>query len=71
LIAWVSRFLWHYEGVCSGYGAEEVPDEPAKTIVENIFKAVNIVDCKDKMKIEPIGLPNPAFYFQHQDIHQE
>ena len=67
LIAWVRRFLWHYEGVCSGNGAEEAPDEPEVTIVENIIK---VLHCRDELQIEPISMPDPESYFQPQDSHQ-
>lgn len=68
LIAWVSRFLWHYEMLCSDNGTEEAPDDPASTLVENIFNTISVL--KDDEKSEPILLPAPASYFQIQDNHQ-
>jgi hypothetical protein len=61
-------FPWHYEGICSGNGSEEGPDDPAKTMVENIFRVMGRGDYEDKMQIGPVHLPNPAFYFQLRDI---
>jgi len=69
LVAWVRRFLWHYEGVCSGNGPEEAPDTPEVKIVENIIK-VFLSDNGDKMQIVQTRLPNPSFYFQSGDNHQ-
>jgi hypothetical protein len=67
LVAWVSRFLWHYEMLCTDSGPEEVPDNPASIIVENIVKAMPVL--KDGEKSEPILLPVPASYFQIQGNH--
>jgi len=68
LIAWVSRFLWHYEMLCSDNGPEESPDNPALTIVDNILKTIPVL--KDGEKSDLIRLPAPASYFQIQDNHQ-
>jgi hypothetical protein len=68
LVAWVSRFLWHYEGLCSDTGSEEsVDDNPANIIVDNILKAIPVL--KDGEKSETILLPTPAFYFQFEEGH--
>ena len=61
LVAWVSRFLWHYEMLCTDNGPEEVPDDPANAIVENILNAIPVL--KDGEKSEPIHLPDPENYF--------
>ena len=61
LVAWVRRFLWHYEGVCSGNGTEEAPYKPEVTIVENIIR---VLHCGDGLQIEPIPMPDPESYFQ-------
>ena len=63
LVAWVRRFLWHYEGVCSGNGTEEAPDEPEKIIVENILLSLG-VSLKQNSIIEPSKLSDPETYFQ-------
>ena len=64
-VAWVSRFLWHYEGMASGNGPEEAPDNPAETIVNNIFKVLNV--NADQRKIKTVHLPDPAYYFHIED----
>ena len=69
LIAWVRRFLWHYEGVCSGNGLEEAPDEPEVAIVENIIKVLKSKG-ESKISIKKTHLPNPLFYFQSECSHQ-
>ncbi len=67
LIAWVRRFLWHYEGICAGEGTEKAPDMPEVTIVENIHKVFGIEDSVDRMQIVPTCLKDPEYYFQPQD----
>ncbi len=66
LVAWVSRFLWHYEGMASGNGPEEPPDNPGLIIVESIIKAFPLLSGE---KIEPIRLPDPETYFQAEGDH--
>jgi hypothetical protein len=63
LVAWVSRFLWHYEGVCSGNGVEECPDKPEEIIVNSIFKAL-AVSAVVENPIHSIQLKDPSFHFQ-------
>lgn len=66
LVTWVSRFLWHYEGMASGNGPEEAPDNPALTIVDTILKALSVLEGPAE-KRKPILLPNPNIYFQVED----
>ena len=68
LVAWVSRFLWHYEGVCAGNGPEKAPDEPETTIVDNIFKVLGLNVRQHKIKTT--HLPDPSCYFHIEDNHQ-
>ena len=69
LVAWVRRYLWHYEGVCAGNGPEESPDNPATEIVDNIFKALclNVT----RRKIKTTHLPDPSSYFHIGKNHQQ
>jgi hypothetical protein len=66
LIAWVSRFLWHYEGMASGNGPEEAPDNPALIIVDGILMALPVLKG-DAGKSKPVHLPDPEIYFQDED----
>jgi hypothetical protein len=63
LVAWVSRFLWHYEGMASGNGPEEAPDDPALTIVDAVISVLEDLAKKSG----PSHLPNPKIYFQAED----
>jgi hypothetical protein len=65
LVAWVRRFLWHYEGMASGNGPEEAPDNPALTIVDNIITALPALE-DDAGKRSPVHLPDPEIYFQDE-----
>lgn len=71
LKAWVRRFLWHYEGVCSGNGEEEAPDTPEVIIVESVTKALAVLDSEGKRQTKLVRLPDPITYFQVEGIHQE
>ena len=66
LVAWVRRFLWHYEGMASGNGPEEAPDDPELIIIDNILKALPVLKGHGEKK-GPVHLPNPEIYFQTED----
>ncbi len=69
LEAWVRRFLWHYEGVCSGSGPEEAPDNPEKLLVDSILNVAN-TSLKKLHRKHLTHLPDPSFYFRVDGDHQ-
>jgi len=65
----VRRFLWHYEGVCSGNGPEESPENPEEIIVDNILMALGVF-AKKENQVPSIQLKDPSCHFQVGEDHQ-